>query len=122
MAPTANIFPAKSSNGYQTAISDRLKELRLSKGLSQAELAVELHLSSTTINRYEHGLREPSLDILCGFAEFFGVDFNYLLDYPDKAPCQSDASLISKFNALDDRGKSTVLNALEYEYSLVRKK
>lgn len=104
------------------AFGNRLKELRLSRSLSQAELAAQFHLSSTTINRYERGFREPSLDVLRAIAEFFGVDYNYLLSYPNEPPQQGSVSQISKFNALDDRGKSTVLNTLEYEYSFVRQR
>lgn len=112
----------ETASDSRIAFGIRLKELRLSRGLSQAELAAQLHLSSTTINRYEHGLREPSLDSLRAVAEFFGVDYNYLLIYPNDPPQQGSASLISKFNSLDDRGKSTVLSALEHEYSLLRTK
>ena len=117
-----SISSTEATSNYRAAFGRRLKELRLSRGLSQAELAAQLHLSSTTINRYEHGLREPSLDVLMAVAEFFSVDINYLLCYSSESPRQYSTNLIIKFNALDDRGKSTVLNALEYEYSIMRTK
>ncbi|MBE6976250.1 MAG: helix-turn-helix transcriptional regulator [Ruminococcaceae bacterium] len=98
----------------------RLKKLRLSKGLSQADLAAQLRILPTTISRYEQGQREPSLDILRELAKCLGVDTNYLLNYPDEPPPQDD--LLVKFNTLDERGKSAVLNVLEHEYTQARKK
>ena len=97
---------------------DRLKSLRLSYGLTQAELAEQIHLSATCINRYEHNLREPGIGIISAISDFFDVDCNYLLGKSGKMPAlnETDLILILKFHALDDRGKAAVLNALEFEY------
>lgn len=49
-----------------------LKQLRLNKGLSQAELGHQVGLKQTTISQYENGSRKPPLstakklsDVLC---------------------------------------------------------
>lgn len=58
---------------------DRLKELRMQRGYSQASLAKQLGLSASTISMYEVGLREPDFEKLELIADFFNVDINYLL-------------------------------------------
>lgn len=57
----------------------RLRELRTSHNLSQQELANHLKISKSSINMYERGEREPGIDALISFAEFFNVDLDYLV-------------------------------------------
>ena len=96
-----------------------LRELRLSVGISQAALAENVHVLPATISRYEQGQREPDISTLRDLAQCLGVDMNNLLCYPNEPHAQFD--LQRKFNALDDRGKSIVLNVLEHEYAQIPK-
>lgn len=57
----------------------RLRELRNSRKLSQQELADLLRISKSSINMYERGEREPSLDTQEAIADFFNVDMDYLM-------------------------------------------
>lgn len=66
-----------------TKFSDRLKELRKSKELSQADFAKQLGLSKSSINMYERGEREPSINTLEAIADYFNVDMDYLLGKTD---------------------------------------
>lgn len=60
--------------------SDRLRELRNSRGLSQQEFAKQLGcVSKSSINMYERGEREPNLETLETIADYFNIDMNYLL-------------------------------------------
>ena len=61
------------------SISIRLKELRVSAGLSQQALADATSISKSSINMYERGDREPGLDTIEAFADFFNVDEKHLL-------------------------------------------
>ncbi len=74
---------------------ERLKLLRMEKDLSQQVLADQISLclggskscSKSSINMYERGEREPGLELLEAFADFFNVDMDYLLgksDIPNK--------------------------------------
>lgn len=60
------------------SFSQSLKKLRLEKGLTQSQLAEALDISKSAISMYECGKREPELDVLEQFADFFGVDLNAL--------------------------------------------
>jgi len=58
--------------------NERLRALREEKGLSQADLGKLVGLSKSSINMYERGEREPSMETLEGIADIFNVDMNYL--------------------------------------------
>ena len=56
-----------------------IKDIRTRKGLTQAEVASALGVSSVVYSRYETGSRQPSIDILIQLADIFGVTVDYLL-------------------------------------------
>ena len=61
----------------------RLKELRLSRHLTQLKLAMDVSMSQNTISRYENGEREPGLAELVAIADYFDVSVDYLLGRTD---------------------------------------
>jgi len=60
------------------ALSDMLAYLRKREGLSQQELADKLNMTRSAIGMYETGKREPDLETLETFADFYNVDMNTL--------------------------------------------
>lgn len=68
-------------------LNERLKQLRIEKALSQQELADQISLilgdskncSKSSINMYERGEREPGVEMMEAFADFFNVDMDFLL-------------------------------------------
>lgn len=60
-------------------LGTRIASLRQSCGLSQAELAQKLHISTSTVGMYEQGRREPSVETLIAISRIFGVSLDYLL-------------------------------------------
>lgn len=63
--------------------SERLRLLRTSKDLSQADFAKQIKLSKSSVNMYERGEREPGLETLERIADYFNVDMDYLLGKSD---------------------------------------
>ena len=59
--------------------SDRLKELRKEKGLTQAELALSLGISTPTVVMWETGKRKPQFEMLNKLYDVFGDRFPYLI-------------------------------------------
>ena len=59
--------------------SDRLRELRNAKDLSQSDFAKQLGISKSSVNMYERGEREPNFKMLEQIADYFNVDMDYLL-------------------------------------------
>lgn len=58
---------------------ERLKELRIGRGLSQRELGKRLGMTNSAISMYERGEREPDYETLEKIADLFNVDIAYLL-------------------------------------------
>lgn len=63
--------------------SERLKELRESKKLTQNELSKEINISAACINRWEKNLRVPSIDSIVILCQFFGCSADYLIGLED---------------------------------------
>lgn len=68
------------------AFNDKIKNLRLARNLTQADVAKGISLpnnkklSTSAIGMYEQGRRKPSFEVLEAFADFFNVDLNSLSD------------------------------------------
>lgn len=65
-------------------IAERLKELRLSHGFTQAYLSKELRIGQATIACYENGTREPHISILSAYADFFQCSVDFLIGREDE--------------------------------------
>lgn len=65
------------------AFGKRLRELRLKKDLTQADLAKIIGLGESTISFYESNKRQPDYEILTKLATFFNVSTDYLLGRTD---------------------------------------
>ena len=63
--------------------SEKLKELRSEKGISQAKLAADIHISRSAVAKWENGLGLPNDESLKMLSEYFGVVIGELL--PDKS-------------------------------------
>lgn len=62
---------------------ERLKELRLEKGLSLKQLADAVGLTSAGINLWELNKRVPNLDAVIALADFFDVSLDYIAGRED---------------------------------------
>ncbi len=62
----------------------RLRDLRVSKGISQLKLAMDLGMNQNSISRYETGERQADYKTLIAFANYFNVSLDYLLERTDK--------------------------------------
>jgi len=64
-------------------LSNDVKERRLERGLSQADLAAEMSVSRQTINSIETGRYVPSLPLALALGRFFGVPIEEMFDADD---------------------------------------
>ena len=67
-------------------LSEVLKELRLSKGITQRELASIVNLTQQAIAKWERGLAEPDSETLKQLVDFYGVSFDYIFGREEKKP------------------------------------
>lgn len=58
---------------------NRIRQLRKERGLSITKLAEAIGISYQSLQRYEAGKRDPSIQVLIKLADFFGVTVDYLI-------------------------------------------
>ena len=59
--------------------SQRLKQLRKDKHLTQAQVAQRIGVTASMVSSYETDIRLPSYEVLVRIADVFGVTVDYLL-------------------------------------------
>jgi transcriptional regulator with XRE-family HTH domain len=64
-------------------VGPRLRQLRLERGATLADLAAETGISVSTLSRLESGLRRPTLELLLPLARAHRVALDDLVDAPD---------------------------------------
>ncbi len=55
-----------------------IKQLRKSKGLSQARLGEKINVSKTAVSKYESNTQSPTLETFIKLAQVFNVSLDYL--------------------------------------------
>jgi transcriptional regulator with XRE-family HTH domain len=63
-------------------VANRMKEARLNSGLSQRNIANELHIGQPTYCRMEKGESEPSAIQLATLSGIYGISVLWLMGYP----------------------------------------
>ena len=85
---------------------NRLKQLRLEKGLNQTQLGIELGISNSTVRMVELGKRKGSIILLKKFADYFDVSLDYIqgkTDYRNSREVATDlVNTLKKNNLLKD--------------------
>ena len=116
------------------ALARSIREQRQRKGWTQAELAEQLNVNSTsTIGNWENGVAMPDIDRLSFMADLFEVSVDKLLG---RVACEKPVIPTSEkidpkerevfetmwewFIDLDDAGQRTVYNCIEFQHKLIQ--
>ncbi len=65
-------------------LGNKIKQLRIDRGLSQTDLAKRVNITKSMISSYENSMRLPSYDVLLKIARCFHVSTDYLLGLTSK--------------------------------------
>ena len=104
----------EKSNNNNNGFPERLKKLRLAKGLSQTEIANILEVNPNNIGRYERGESNPNTKFLKALADCLDVSVDYLYDGVEEDAAVADLSdkelleMFSKVENLSDKDKILV--------------
>lgn len=71
----------------------RIALLRRCSGLSQLQLAQQLHISPSTIGMYEQGRRIPDVVTLAQMSRIFNVSLDYLITGSEFVPSSENENL-----------------------------
>ena len=103
------------------AFKDRLKEARLTKGLTQEQIAEKIGVAKSTFTGYEKGNSEPNMLTVSKIMKELQVDANYLYqdemgsNYPMKVS-YDEYQHIEKYRNLDSHGRKMVDFTLQEEW------
>lgn len=104
-------------------LSENIKTIRKSKGLSQEELAVKLHVVRQTVSKWEQGLSVPDADMLISLSEVFETPVSTLLGETVAETKADDLKVISEkleiINLQLARGKAARQKALHWFFILL---
>ena len=95
---------------------NRLRELRVSKGWKQTDLAAAINAKPQTVSRYERGDRDIDSATICRLCEIFGCSADYLLgmsELPTAGLSEEEQALVLAFRRADARARELVRLALE---------
>ena len=112
--------------------ADRLKEVRKDAGLTQAELAKELGVSTGSVAMWETEKRNPDYEMLNKISELFNKKIDYVLGFSeDSSPRnpkdgsagsvinieveESQANIFRQYMRLDAYGKMSVEELIKRE-------
>lgn len=97
-------------------LSKNIKELRIEKGLTQAQFAEKIGVSQGAVYFWEKGINEPTAGYLVKMAQIFGISVDELLSYE----CEKEGGLsenekkISRyFSLMSPAQQDIVLNIVE---------
>lgn len=77
-------------------LNENIKSIRKSKGLSQEELAVKLHVVRQTISKWEQGLSVPDSEMLVSISEVLETPVSTLLGETVREAKADDLKIISE--------------------------
>ena len=114
--------------------SERLKQLRKEKGLTQVTLAETLGVSKGTVAMWETGKRMPAFDMLARLSELFDKRVDYIIgtseDHRSATRTEEEIAqlgewaveedyedMLRKYALLDDYGKAAVDSVLRTEFN-----
>jgi transcriptional regulator with XRE-family HTH domain len=106
-----------NQGGITMTLAERMKQLRVTRGLTQEQVGKVIGVSKATIMKYEKGeiknLKRTSVQKL---SEFFGVTPQYLLALTDEKEPTLDAmeeDLVNRFRALTNAQKIIVYKSVD---------
>ena len=92
----------------------KIKDARISVGLTQKAVAQLLNVTPATYSRYENGLIQPDPETLIKIAKILNTSVDYILGEAPEAIADNKAEvneLLSLYRKMDDKFKIRLLGA-----------
>lgn len=96
-------------------ISEVLKNLRKSKGISQEILAEAMGISVQAVSKWENNLSYPDIELLPKIAEYYNVTIDYLLTGNEKTVKDESVGIAKDTMPIHDLPNDNVLRIVQYK-------
>lgn len=93
-------------------MSNRIRELREARSMSQVRLSIELEVSQETVSAYESEKHFPSYAALVKMSDLFGVSIDYLMGRDNSGTqafpglTSDERRLLESYRGLDTLGRA----------------
>ena len=95
-------------------LGEKIKKLRNEKGLTQKELADQLHVSFQTVSKWENDENEPDIATIKEFTKLFGCTLDYLLnDEDEKQKEESVPEIVEEEKPQEEAPKTIIIHQNE---------
>lgn len=99
---------------------NRIRELRVEKGITQVRLSIELEVTQETVSAYETGKHLPTVTNLLRMSKLFNVSMDYIMMQSDSRVIidagnlrKDEKHLLSYYNLLGPIQKEKALSYLQ---------
>ena len=79
------------------SFAEKLHELRISRNISQKELADNLGVAQSSVNYWEKGQRDPSITMVKKIADYFGISVDEMLEWKPDGTNQKSTTIAAHF-------------------------
>ena len=86
-------------------LSENIRNLRITNGITQEQLGYELGVSSQAVSRWENGATYPDITMLPMIADFFDVSIDELMGRGKKLDRAERNTFFKKINEMRDHGQ-----------------
>ena len=69
----------KNGDILMNSFNNKLRNLRVSNGITQKQLAKQINIQPNSVQRLEYGTAQPSLKTITAIADYFDVSIDYLV-------------------------------------------
>lgn len=90
-------------------MTNRIRELRIEKKITQLQLSIKLGVTQETISAYEHNKHLPSVSALIKMSEIFDASMDYILGLSDIRYILS----MEEYTSSDSSQKSDLLSCYQ---------
>ena len=101
----------------QEKVGKRIRGKREERGLSQKALAEAVGISPPAINRFEKGIKAPSIDTLAKLAKVLGVSTDFLLGSGEEDDIFVDEDVkdaFKEFKKLSPENRQHILQNIQF--------
>lgn len=88
--------------------SMRLKAIMKEKGVTQKQLAEQLHMTRQAVSLYMTGHSLPTIDKLLTITDYFDVSADYLIGKTDVRTQGADVNMICEYTGLSEKAVETL--------------
>ena len=106
-------------------LGEKIKKLRNEKGLTQKDLADQVHVTFQTVSKWENDENEPDVSTLRELAKLFGCSMDYLLSEEEKEEIKEEPkaeSVVTPATPVEQVTKTIIIHQKELHVCEVCKK